>query len=265
MKDIKTFWQILEANSSPTHFNLSFNNLNRELVHLSELEDRSYSVVSQISKVLSQYGQKKFIHLGSGFREAMVAIALYCGNGLVAKVIPSSCSDNLPDIVEEGKGRAMFLLPSIRSIDVKGNSPVCDFKIKYYPFIANSNITKEDVEGYRKKIKNFGLDIKDGDEKLINFKRLPDKNGTIVGIDADMLYTYDRLKFEGQEEEIFKWLNHLQKLFPIYNSKEIYPQNSNTDFSFESMLACKEAKFLDYNNIQKAESKKELGWLGRFF
>jgi hypothetical protein len=177
-------------------------------------------------------------------------------------VIPQSFSDKLPDISGAGYGRAPYLLPSIKSFTVEGNGPICSFKVKLYPYLNGKDVTKDEIEGFREKIAEYGLAINKFDDKPLNFKRLPDKYNTITAIDSDMLYVKDRELFDNSKEFLDVWIKHVKAVFPVYYSKEIVHQADKKDFSLSPLFANKYSHLLALNSEQKAIESRG-AWLSK--
>lgn len=252
MQKYKTLYEILDENFViRDHWNYSFNHLTAEIHKRSELLDKNFSTTTEIMKILKSHNTKRFIHLGPGFREANIAIALYSANGTVNKIIPDMFSDNLPDINGDGKGTAPYLLPSITSDYIEGNSPICAFKVKTYPYLKPGNVTMSDIEKFKKNLAKYGLEIKEHDAHPRNIHRLPDKAGTMVCIDADMLDVFDKDLFMSQKDEVNRWKEYVEDIYPIYKTPEIIPELQK-DFGKKISLHDKTAK-------QKSFEKPDLG------
>ena len=257
MTKIQDLGEILSTGLILNPSNYALSQLSRELRNFFDLEDKDYSVITELKRSLNKKGLKKFVHLSSGFQEANVAIAMDSGNGVVSKIIPIEFSDNLPDITGSGHGRAPFLLPSILSETIKGNLPITSFKIKYYPFLSHANITEKDVAKYKSNIEPFGLEVMEKDDRPINFRKLRDKDSTVVGIDADMLKIVDKDKFYQSADAINKWMEHIEKIYPIYKSKVIPPQGEGFVFKQSVELNTDAGKYASYEPNKKNETSIE--------
>ncbi len=173
----------------------------------------------KVIKALAEMGQTRFINLARSYQDSRVALALYAGNGIVAKIIPA---DHLPT------SRAIYYLPAIKRIDVQTERQ--KFKIKFYPWVSGRDVDEKSVERLGAKIADLGLSFTEGDGHPRNVHCLPDGRRTLVGIDSYM--------YRGTVEDltlIDAWHAYIHELFPIYKTGEIPPQTKDTDFSFFSI------------------------------
>ncbi len=247
MVKTSTFDEIISTALNLNPGNYALNQLQREINNYLELENREYSVISAIKKVLNSKDLKQFQHLSPGFQEANVAIALNCGNGVVAKIIPNEFVDKLPDITGSGFGRSPFHVPSFDSYDVASNRPVSGFKVKFYPFIKDNHVMLPEIADYKSKILEYGLEVTRDDDRPVNFRRLPDKKGTVVAIDSDMLKVVDEEKFKMSAPILDKWIDYMAKIYPIYKTKEIPPQKDGFIFSETQEAAIVASKHLEFS------------------
>lgn len=178
-----------------------------------------------LSGTLREMGQTRFINMTSGIMDARVSLVLYAGNGNVVKIMPTSFSGD--DLV--------FQMPPISQRRVQTEDR--DYTICTYPWLAEHKpCTQEDVEILRKDIGILGMEFIEGDDTPRNLKRLPDREGTLVSIDADT-FRISRDGLNHGPELLAAWHEYLTELFPVYRDGTIPRQTKDTNFDF----------FMNYN------------------
>lgn len=186
--------------------------------------DANSQALLTIRSALKGMGQTHFINLARSSAQSMESLALYAGDGIVTKIMPY----NYTDLTEQ----TIHHVPSITQKVVE--VPDARFVIKTYPFVQDSDLGKADVDFILARLQPLGVHINPGDAHVRNFRRLPDADKTIVGIDADM---YHRSSDSGQVSSVMlsDWRKHVEKVFPIYLATEFPVQGEYTDFSLRSV------------------------------
>lgn len=207
---------------------------------------------ASLCKQLTNMGIKKLVNLTHAYQDARIALAFYAGNGIVVKIIPQ---DHLSDI------EVIYHLPAIATkiIDTEARS----FVIKTYPWLNNS-ITSEEIEKMRKSLFEVGLAFNDQDDHPGNIRRLPDKAGTIIGIDSKM--------YQGQSVSKnlqSAWHAYIHELFPVYDAPNIPQQTGQTNFEFISIHNPKsDLHHFDHkleNPIQRVKKPEQGFGFGKLF
>lgn len=181
--------------------------------------------VMLLKKAISeQMGQDKFINLTSSSKQAMTAIALYAGDGIVTKIIPKSALAMSKDVI--------YHLPAITTINVSTDKN--EFVVKTYPYVDPSNVTQDQVNEFGEMLSAFGMKFNNGDGMPKNVHRLPDADKTFIGIDSNM-YSYGEEGSLITDEVRQAWMDYIYELYPIYENREIPEQNENTNFDFISL------------------------------
>lgn len=201
---------------------------------------RNYGAEQEIITKLSDMGQNRLVNLTHCFNDARISFAFYAGNGIVAKVIPSSYDDRT-DYIHH--------LPHITEDRVKGQ--LDDFTIKTYPWVPGCYTTKEDVEELRSILSTVGMNYSLGDDTMRNVHKLPDKNQTLIGIDSSM-YTSAYNGETVPDGLQAKWQEYLETVFPIYKERVIPAQTQDTNFNFIS-LHDREASLVGFDAIRFVE------------
>ncbi len=178
----------------------------------------------KILEKLRELGQHQFISLTRKSSESMQSLALYTGDGYVFKISRDSFCDEDP-----------YILPPISEHVVETSTNT--YSIKSYPYVPNSKVTFADVEDMREKLAEIGLAFTNQDDKPRNIRRLPDKDGTLVGI--DMLMTRPMRCDKEQKEERIKlsalWHEYVTDLYPVYLEGKVPKQTAETKFNFASV------------------------------
>lgn len=211
----------------PKSFLNAFNQASASLTLNSTIKilDRDEPTLMAIRSRMIEMGQTRFINLARSSPESMISWALYAGNGIVTKVIPAAYSDIANNTV--------YQLPSITEEVVSGGTH--DFLIKTYPWVPPGKVTGEDIEILDARLNDLGLAFNSGDKKPRNLHRLPDRDGTLIGIDSDMYH-----HISGYDQELDRklgeaWGQYISEMYPIYKEGRIPVQSDATDFTFHSI------------------------------
>ncbi len=212
----------------------------------------------KIVDALKDMGLTKFVNLTSKSNEGTIALSLYAGDGIVVKIIPQTYLNNTD---------AIHHLPAISTQDVKTDN--YEYAIKTYPWVEQGYVTDNSVETLRDTLETLGLKFIDGDDTAQNIHRMPDQNGTFVGIDSSMYHAI-KGRPDISEEQYSAWHEYVHTLFPIYPQGSVPAQTDNTDFSFFS-IHDKEAKLIGFDSslddpiirTQEPEPKKTF-WRSMF-
>ena len=176
--------------------------------------------ILKVHRTLRDMGQGRFINLSRSFPVSATALALYAGDGIVAKVIGERELSHFNDII--------YHVPSIRKEVVEGRDE--RFHIRFYPWIPPGNVTQDTVNGFKDTLlRRYGLGFNPGDAYPKNVHTLPDRSGTLVGIDSHM-YHEAKTGRTISNRELSAWHSYMHALYPIYAVGNVAPQNENTNF-----------------------------------
>lgn len=175
--------------------------------------------IGALSEALREMGQTRFINMNAGTEEARVSLVLYAGDGNIVKIMPRSYT---------GPDYPLQMPPiSERDVDTEDRAYV----IRTYPYLDPQKVTQDDVEYVRQVIGALGLDFNPGDDTPRNLMHLPDKERTLVAIDADTFREASGGRNYGPEL-VQAWQDYLAELFPAYKDGAIPRQTQDTDFRF---------------------------------
>lgn len=176
-----------------------------------------------IINALKDMGIRRLVSLTNKSSEAMMALSFYAGDGIVAKIIPADSFD---------KSDPIYSMPPIEETKITTDSR--EYIVATYPWIPRGNVAQQDVENLRKTLRNKGIDFQLNDDSPKNVHRIPDKNGTLVGIDSNM-YENARNGQTINSELKQAWRDYVEEIYPIYKSGITPAQTQNTNFEFVSI------------------------------
>lgn len=188
------------------------------------LLERDQSAALVLRETLESMGQTKFKNLTNSSKQSMTAIALYAGDGIVTKIIPSGS-------LGQAKG-VIYHLPAITTMHVETESS--SFVIKTYPYVSPSGVTQEDVNDFGKIIGRVGMEFNTNDGMPKNVHRLPNLESAMIGIDSDM-YHYGNGGSLITDEMRVAWHQFIYDLYPVYEHRQIPEQTESTNFDFISI------------------------------
>ncbi len=188
------------------------------------LESDPEAVMLLKKAISEQIGQDTFVNLTNSSKQAMTAIALYAGDGIVTKIIPRSALAMSTDVI--------YHLPAVTTLEV--SSEQNDFVVKTYPYVDPSNVTQSQVDEFGEVIALAGMKFNNGDGMPKNVHRLPDANGTFIGIDSNM-YGYGEEGSLITDELRQAWMDYIYELYPIYENRVIPRQSDDTNFDAISL------------------------------
>ncbi len=176
-----------------------------------------------ILEALRDIGIRRLINLTQKSDQAMIALSFYAGDGIVAKIIPQDHFD---------KSDPIYSMPPITSQKVTTDDR--EYIVATYPWIAPGSVVRSDIEELREILQNQGMDFSENDDSPKNVHRMPDKNGTLVGIDSNMYE--DARNGQTIDPELKQaWHDYIEELYPIYKSGIIPAQTQDTNFEFVSI------------------------------
>lgn len=176
--------------------------------------------IGALSQALRDMGQTRFINMNAGTEEARISLVLYAGDGNIVKIMPRSYTG--PDYPLQ--------MPPISERDVETEDRA--YVIRTYPYLTPQKVTQDDVEYVRRVIGALGLDFNPGDDTPRNLMHLPDKERTLVAIDADT-FRETRGGPNYGPELVQAWQDYLAEIFPAYKDGAIPRQTQDTDFRFK--------------------------------
>lgn len=197
------------------------NPMNATIAALSNGNDDD---VITVRNALRRFGQEKFINLSRSYPMSASALAMYAGDGIVAKVILEKELSQLNDVV--------YHLPSIKSLVVEGKNE--RFHIRFYPWVPTGDVGAKEIALFTAEIEKFGMVFNAGDNFPKNIHRLPDKAATLIGIDSDMFHASSSGVFIPAHVRS-SWHAYLHALYPIYDVAEVSPQTPETVFTEKSL------------------------------
>ncbi|MCB9975023.1 MAG: hypothetical protein H6856_05250 [Rhodospirillales bacterium] len=177
-----------------------------------------HQAVRAISEALRDMGQRRLISMNGGLREAMVSLVFYAGDGNLIKVMPTSFKG----------GDYPLQLPPVSERKVE--TDVRSYVIRTYPYIQSKEVSNNDVLLMKRTAEALGFEFNDGDDTPRNLMTLPDRDSTLVSIDADAFKT-SRGGLNYGPDLYEQWLEYLSELFPAYKEGEISRQTNETDFT----------------------------------
>lgn len=186
---------------------------------------RSEQDVINVHRALRSMGQGRFINLSRSFPVSATVLALYAGDGIVAKVIGERELSHVNDVI--------YHIPAIKKDIVEGQEE--RYHIRLYPWINPGNVSQDRVNGFAGMLQQrYGLGFNPGDAYPKNVHTLPDRTGTLVGIDSHM-YHVVKTGMTISDRELSAWHSYMHSLFPIYDVGDVAPQNDNTSFEAVSL------------------------------
>lgn len=216
--------QVKGTNGNPGTIYDSFSLADMELSYNATVHQLrgNFNAQRAIASHLNDMGLTRFVNLTHKTDDSRIALAMYAGDGIVVKVIPTNYM---------GAPNAIYHLPSItKNLVTSGDE---SFYVKTYPWVAGGYVSENDIAKFKKEqLEPVGMSITDGDDTTRNIHRMPDKKGTMVGIDSAMFrVTPGAISSELEKQ----WHRYVHTLFPIYDEASVRPQTRETDFSYLSL------------------------------
>lgn len=187
--------------------------------------DRDPEMQGAIARALKDMGITNLVNLAHSYEESRIALAFYAGDGLVVKVIPD---DYL------GAPEVIMHLPAITQQKVELEDSDKPFWIKTYPWVPPGQVTHGEIEKMRETLSKLGLSFEEGDDKARNIHRLPNADGTLIGIDSSM-FQYNKANGAIPQSLKDQWHQFIHKLYPTYNDEHKLRQTETTNFDFVSL------------------------------
>lgn len=185
--------------------------------------NRHIDDIPLIVERLKEVGQTQFINLTHRYDEGKIALALYAGDGIVTKIIPSDYFD---------KSEPVFSIPAITSETL--NTEENRYLINTYPWLEPSPENNDTVRRMQAIIDDVGMRFQSGDGHPRNIHMMPDLRQTLAGIDSDMYHVNPDGDAATPELQNM-WRDYIETMFPIYKTGEIPKQTDETDFRFLSI------------------------------
>lgn len=188
--------------------------------------ENDFEAQLKIAQKLKDLGQSNFIILARKCLDAMETLPLYAGDGVVFKVFPEKRKSQVREHI--------FTLPAITEDIVESDKD--SYVIQSFPYVPKGGVKQEDIELLRQELENVGLEFTSNDGNERNIHRLPDSDGTLVGIDPDMVaYVFGNKSHEERAILDRQWKQYIRDLYPIYNVGAVPRQTENTNFDFISV------------------------------
>jgi hypothetical protein len=197
------------------------------------------ATITQLTQALGEMGVHKVVPMMINATKANIAIALYCGDGIVAKITTRRFLSNA--LRPRGfEGSALMLpevLPPLRSKDVG------DFSVELFPWIDRNNVNAEDVQAIKKRLKTSNLEFKRGDDRTDNIGLLPGSEHRAAVLDTDAVQ-----KIEGSDpvptSNIHQWHSEIIKRFePLYQAEKLVSENPNFEEAYSPLIASQKGKW----------------------
>lgn len=187
-----------------------------------------------IVDALKGMGISRLASLTNKSEQAMIALSFYAGDGIVAKVIPADFFD---------KSDPIYSMPPIEAKKVVTDDR--EYIVATYPWVSSGGVNQNEIEALKETLSNQGMKFSENDDSPKNVHRMPDENGTLVGIDSDMYQSTFNGKFPNPNKKQ-AWREYIEELYPIYKSGITPPQTDNTNFDFVS-IHNQNPKFAGFN------------------
>jgi hypothetical protein len=177
----------------------------------------------ELSRELKNMGLTKFINLVHERDQARVAMALYAGDGIVAKITPEN--------YRAPNGFTTYVIPPIAQKRVKldGDDHPGNFIIETYPFVSQRGIGIAHVTEMKGLLNEAGYEFLPQDDRPHNIARLLDNSLAILDGHATKpkngaINEVTRKEWDNKIYTMYHWL---------YDDKRIHPQTEKTSFIIE--------------------------------
>jgi hypothetical protein len=205
---------------------------------VSEMAEMAYHIrgasqqnktIKNISDKLAGLGIHKVVPLMINSTRANIAIVLYAGDGIVAKVTDcrfSGPTNMLPAV-----------LPPLYSANVDG------FSLQLFPWIDRKDVSSADLQDLKKRLQASNLEFREGDSKTDNIGVLPGNTRRTAVLDADAVQPMDNGN-QLPPQNICSWEEELaQRFSPLYSSdvKNLVSSNPNFAENFSPLIAAKKS------------------------
>lgn len=223
-------------------------------------------LIRKIEDAFSKWNIQQFVPLITRSMEANVAVAMYAGDGIVAKITKGT---------EFGGSRPMAgvytplpgVLPPIASVNVDG------YVVEVFPWVDTQKITQGDVEKMSAFLAERNLQFYEKDAKPNNIGRLP--NGELVILDGHAIGVKDTHK-PVPTHETNAWQDKIYRQFrPLYEMSDLSKLvRDKPDFSlsFSPLLERGKPQMQDVRGSRTVDSvppgqvpeqvKKRFNWFG---
>ncbi len=180
--------------------------------------------ILKVRTALRDLGQSRFINLSRNYLNSATVLAMYAGDGIVAKVIGERELSHVNDVI--------YHVPALSKEVVEGRDE--RFHIRLYPWIPPGNVDQDVVNTFAQTLRRYGLEFNAGDAHPKNVHTLPDLKGTRVGIDSHM-YHASKSGVNIPDDVLDAWHRYLHALYPIYDAGKVPPQTPETSFAPKSL------------------------------
>lgn len=164
-------------------------------------------------ELINLLGDRNYIPLTKSVFQSSDAMALYAGDGLVAKITEESYLRKALIPFDEIATTLPRVIPPILTRNVE------NFYIELFPWIDQSNVSESDVEELSSELQQMGLIFCRGDKRVDNVGRLAD--GTLAILDGNAIEIApfnsenDKKQFEDSIGlRLMKWCEMLERNFP---------------------------------------------------
>lgn len=188
--------------------------------------------------IFKRLGYTRFYNLTHSFSQSKVALAMYVGNGLVAKIIPQS---------ELSTENMIYHLPAIHSEQFSGEYDT--FSIKFYPWLSKDLNQPNDVEKMRNTMASLNISFIEGDDALRNIRHIPDQNATLVGIDSNM-FIFNKQAKPIDSKLLSAWHKYVHSVFPIYDDAALPRQDVGENVVFTTLFN-RDTNIIGFDHTQK--------------
>lgn len=224
------------------------------------------NLISKIESAFAKWNVKKFVPLITRSMEANVAVAMYAGDGIVAKITKAtefSGARPMPGVYTPLPG----VLPPIASVNVDG------YVVEVFPWVNTKNIDQRDVEKMSAFLAERNMKFYEKDAKPNNIGKLP--NGDLVVLDGNAVTVLDNSK-PVPTHATNAWQDLVYKQFtPLYEMKDLsklVSDNPNFAMTYSPLMAKYKPEMKDVTDSRKVEGvapgqvpegvKRRFNWFG---
>lgn len=210
--------------------------------------DANNAIINQIDTSLKELNAHKFIPMVTRARDACVAIALYAGDGIVAKITKDTELNGL-----RPKDGGFTPLPGVLPPIYTEKSG--QYVVEIFPWIDTKNIDQKCVDEMQAYLAQFNLKMKEKDAKPNNIGRLPDH--TLAVLDGNAVERIDKNK-PVDTTGIHQWQDKVFSQFgALYTRDPETLISDNPDFkqSFSKYTHIKNPKL---QNLTQSETTTEI-------
>lgn len=193
----------------PANFSGELENLVQNQLNVVSDKNPKIIIEKELNDILDN---RKYIPLTKNVRQSSIAIAVYAGDGLVAKVTNTTYLTPFRPLSGMATTLPRVLAPIItRKVD--------DYYIEIFPWIDQSKVSYDDVSVLSNELLDMGLAFCNGDARVDNVGRLPDGTLTVLDGNAVQIVEFQNEDSKREFEDTvnlrqMRWYRKLDKNFP---------------------------------------------------